>query len=405
VDFAYHYTDEQQAFRDEVAAWLDSHAPDNLNGALDGGPLDSETDSKVEGFRRDLGSKGWLAPTDSTDAGGAGLSPDHNVIILEELNRRGLLHLLEDAASALRGAIQKWGDEAQHAQHLRPIALGQTSVWKHVLPPASDLELASVGISAFPDADGYILDGRAMFSGPGAAPTRLWTLARVKSDNRDEPAMACFLVSAELDGVRITTPRSLMAESVRRVFFDQVWVPRSDMLGEEDDGPSIIGSQTAHTNLADLPTLLESETDALLKYTRETHANGVALSSEPIRQQLLVEAYIASRVMRLLRMRGAWLRESGQGQGYEEAEAKLWEERASQQLSETTQEALGIYALLDGADPAAADGGRFHRQQLRELSDRSGNPSAGDMAASLGMESPDQRTAEPEKDEEADESR
>ncbi|MDP6421383.1 MAG: acyl-CoA dehydrogenase family protein [SAR202 cluster bacterium] len=402
MDFAYHYTDEQQAFRDEVAAWLDSHAPDNLNGPLDGGPLDIETDSKVEGFRRDLGSKGWLAPTDSPDAGGAGLSPDHNVIILEELNRRGLLHLLEDAASALRAAIRTWGDEAQHEQYLRSIALGQTSVWRQVLPPSSDFEPASVGISAFPDADGYILDGRAMFSGPGAAPSCLWTLARVKSEDDGEPAMACFLVSPDIDSVRITTPRSLVAESVRRVFFDQVWVPRSDRLGDEDDGPSVVGARTAHTDLADLPTLLESETDALLKYTRETHANGAPLSSEPIRQQLLVEAYIASRVMRLLRMRGAWLRESGHGQGYEEAEAKLWEERASQRLSEATQESLGIYALLDGADPSAAAGGRFHRQQLRELSERSGNPSAGDMAANLGLERPGQRPAEPKKDEETE---
>ena len=110
-----------------------------------------------------------------------------------------------------------------------------------------------------------------------------------------------------------------------------------------------------------------------------------------MRQQLLVEAYIASRVMRLLRMRGAWLRESGQGEGFEEAEAKLWEERAMERLSEAAQESIGIYALLDADDPAAAAGGRFQRLQLRELSEKSGNPSAGDMAAGLGMKEPDQR--------------
>jgi alkylation response protein AidB-like acyl-CoA dehydrogenase len=161
-----------------------------------------------------------------------------------------------------------------------------------------------------------------------------------------------------------------------------------------------MGVQTAHTNLADLPTLLESETDALLQYTRETSVDGAPLSSEPVRQQLLVEAYIASRVMRLLRMRGAWLRESGQGEGFEEAEAKLWEERAMERLSEAAQESIGIYALLDADDPAAAAGGRFQRLQLRELSEKSGNPSAGDMAAGLGMEEPDQRPTN--SDEESD---
>jgi len=399
VDFAYHYTDEQEAFRRGVAAWLDGHAPD-LTNLLDGGPLDGATATVVERFRLELGAKGWLAPTDSTEDGGAGLTADDNVIILEELNRAGLIHLLEDASSSLRSAVRKWGDEEQHSQFIRPIALGQLTVWKHVLPPPSRLESASVGIRAFPDADGYILDGRAMFSGPGAQPSRLWTLARVKSEDGNREPMACFLVSTDLDGVRITTPRSLVADSVRRVFFDQVWVPRSDMLGEEDDGPPIMGVQTAHTNLADLPTLLESETDALLQYTRETSVDGTPLSSEPVRQQLLVEAYIASRVMRLLRMRGAWLRESGQGEGFEEAEAKLWEERAMERLSEAAQESIGIYALLDADDPAAAGGGRFQRLQLRELSEKSGNPSAGDMAAGLGMEEPDQRPTN--SDEESD---
>jgi alkylation response protein AidB-like acyl-CoA dehydrogenase len=378
VDFSYQYTEEQQQFRCEVAEWLGKVATYDLTAP--------ESAQKI---REALGEKGWLAATDTRESGGAGLTADQNVVILEELNRLGLLFLLEDEAATMRSAVLQWGDESQSNEFVRSIAQGRLEVWKQVVSGGDYLDPDSVGVTATPDGDGYILDGEARFSGLEGKPSRVWTLALIVPDTDEPPMPVSLLVSPDLEGVSISAPRTLMSGAVHGVAFDEVWVPRSDLLGDEGDGAAVITGRVQTDPHADLPTLLESETDALLEYTRSAESDGEPLSAEPVRQQLLVEAYIASRVMRLLRMRSAWLEETEQGEGHEDAQSALWEEQASQQLSETTQDVVGIYAMLDASDPRSPASGRFDRLQRRELATRdpgaSGSANAEAIANSLGM--------------------
>ncbi len=360
MDFAYHYTESQETFRREISAWLDTVLPGDVEGIRDSGSAGLRAH---EDFRRELGARGWLAPLDSREQGGAGLSPDENVVLLEELNRRGVLFFLQDAAMAVRSAVLKWGSEDQKSRLVTGLAKGRVEVWRQRYIEGDPLELI-----AAPDADGYIVTGQAIFSGRGPSPSWLWTLAMVDSDSPGEPAAASFLVSPSLDGVRIATRRTLSDHTVRRVFFDRVWVPRSEVLG--DDGVAVMQAGASRLQGADLRTPLETETNALVEYARDTTSHGAPLSAEPVRQQLLVEAYIASRVMRLLRMRAGWVDESDGGEGHEGAEAVLWEERASRHLSQIVQRVVGVYALLDDSDPKAVADGRFERLIRGELAAR-----------------------------------
>jgi alkylation response protein AidB-like acyl-CoA dehydrogenase len=384
MDFAYQYTPGQQDFRREVAAWLDAELPRGVEDLREPGP---EGQREQGDLRRKLGARGWLAPLDSRELGGGGLSPDQNVVLVEELNRRGVLFYLEEGALALRAALLEWGSETQRDTLVRPLAAGRATVWKQMSVGGRWLDPDAVGVTAVPDADGYILSGQATFSGNGPSPSWLWTLAMVESEGPGQPEAASFLVPPTLDGIEIATPRTLGDDAVGSVSFDRVWVPRSDLIG--DEGGVVMQAAVSRAPGADLPTTLETETDALLEYARGRESDGAPLSAEPVRQQLLVEAYIASRVMRLLRMRAGWLNESEQGDGHEGAEAALWEERATRRLSEVVQQVLGVYAQLDESDPRAVAAGRFERLQRRELATRADGVGAGSaeelIAEALGL--------------------
>ena len=386
MDFAYRYTRGQEDFRRAVITWLDAKLLRAAGGLLEPGPDDQRARDE---FRRELGARGWLAPLDSPELGGAGLSPDENVVLLEELNKRAVLLFLEDAALALRTALLNWGSEAQRDRLVRPLAAGQLAVWRQRSVGGHPLGLDpdAVGVTALPDADGYILSGQAAFSGSGPSPSWLWTLALVESDSPGQPATVSFLVPPTLDGIEIATPRTLADDAGGLVSFDRVWVPRSDMLG--DEGGVVMQTTVSRAPGADLQTAIEIETEALLDYARAKESHGEQLSADPVRQKLLVEAYIASRVMRLLRMRAGWLSESKQGDGHEEAEAALWEERASQRLSAVVQQVVGVYAQLDESDPRTVASGRFERLQRGELAARADGVGAGSteelIAAALGL--------------------
>ena len=379
MDFFYHYTTEQQDFRAEVARWLDRNAPPDAGVLLDS----AESDSEIRPLVRRLGTKGWLAPGEPDDLGGAGLSPDLTVIVLEELNRRGLLWLVGSEAGELRSALIGYGTPEQHTSLIRDLALGERTVWRHAIAvsPDSGLDTDSVGIAATPDADGYLVNGEGYFTGIADRPDILWIVALVEPD--DNPV--CLVVDATYGGISFPSPRTLSPSAPRPVRFDDVWVLRSDALGAEGDGHRVVNVRVSLAPGADLPSWVEIETAVLLEYARTTESGGKPLSADPLRARVLVEAYIASRVARLLRMRS-----DGQGrEGPDGALASLWRRKAAADLSDAVGQVVGPAALLSSDDPRAPAAGRFERLRRRELSERDaeppGDPDRETLASELGL--------------------
>ncbi|MCH9039974.1 MAG: acyl-CoA/acyl-ACP dehydrogenase [Chloroflexi bacterium] len=133
MDFSYQYTEEQQEFRREVSDRLKRIVPDDVSILDTPSTAGFET---IQQIRKMLGANGWLAAADSQETRGAGLTADHNVVILEELNRLGLLFLLEDETATLRSAVLQWGDESQNIELVRPIAQGEVAAWKQKMSPS-----------------------------------------------------------------------------------------------------------------------------------------------------------------------------------------------------------------------------------------------------------------------------
>ena len=393
MDFSYHYTPEQQDFRRTVSEWLDRNAPEDAD-ALHDSP---EGAAALARLSREIGSRGWLAPSESAENGGAALSADLTVVVLEELNRRGLLSLVQGEAQALRTAVTTWGSGDQRTGLVRSLASGELAVWRHqvsVSPNSNGsvaLDQDSVGLTATPDADGYIINGSGVFRGNGESPNILWIVALVESDD-SEPLPLCLLVDGASEGVTLAPSRMLSSMAARSVEFDEVWVLRTDALGPEGDGHRVVNTRVSLDPMADLPGWVETETEALLAYARETESGGQTLGADPIRAMILVEAYIASRVSRLMRMRAGW--ERSQDGETERAEAldSLWRRSAGSELSQTARQVVGPRALLSADDPHAADGGRFERLGRQELAEREAGPK-GDadreaLSAGLGLENP-----------------
>ena len=379
MDFSYHFTPEQQDFRAEVARWLDQSVPSDVDALLDS----TQAASSLCDLSRRLGAKGWLAPGESDDLGGAGLSPDLTVIVLEELNRRGLLWLVDGEAGALRSALIGYGTPGQRTALVRDLALGDRTVWRHAIAisPDGGLDTDSAGIAAKPDADGYLVNGVGRFTGIANRPDTLWTVVLVEPDE----APVCLLIDTAEVGITFPSSRTLSLLTPRPVRFDDVWVLRSDALGAEGEGHRVASVRVALDPGADLPSWVELETEGLIEYARSTESEGERLSADPIRARLLVEAYIASRVARLLRMSS-----DGQGrEGPDGALASLWRRKAAADLSDAVGQVVGPAALLSSDDPLAPAAGRFERLRRRELAERdaepSGDPDRETLSSGLGL--------------------
>ncbi len=371
MDFAYHYTDEQERFRREVVRWLDSH------GAND------DPDEQHDVLRRALAREGWLALTQSTDEGGTALTPEHELVLLEELQRLGVASLLDGPHAELQRAIRIRGTADQSGCLLPAIAGGDLTVWRPLMEFKAELDPGDLRVRAYQDGDDYLLDGDALFSGAGRWPGLLWTLAVGDPEAPPAESTIGLLVPGGLAGIGVETPRHLGLNASHRVTFNRVRVPRSSLLGRQGEGWADMRAAVTDVPNVDAAPPEDHEVEALLRYAATATRDGVVLSEQPVFRHILMEAVIASRLTRLFRMRDAWMRASGTPLTYHALETARWERRAAMRLAQIARDVAGPFALLDRTDPGAPSAGRIERHQRRSLAEQ--NPTGTPEAASAAM--------------------
>lgn len=228
MDFGNRYSKEQQAYRIAVRTWLQYNAPKDLRIPPDGSPLNSETQERVKAFRRQLGAKGWLAPTWPTECGGGGLSPAFEVVLQEEMQRIALPSMGDNTRWI--PVMMMWGTEEQKRRYV-PMALrGESITWQTFNEPDSGSDLAAVNTQAVLEGDQYIITGQKSFITGRFDPDYLWTLAVTDRERPRRFNLGIFMIDARLPGITIKTQRLLMG-SERQVYFDNVAIPANCLVG------------------------------------------------------------------------------------------------------------------------------------------------------------------------------
>ncbi len=228
MDFEIHYTEEQETFRTIVRAWLEEHLPRNIYIPLDDRALDQETQARVKKFRRELGAKGWLAPTWPVEAGGGGLGPALAVIISEEI-RRLQLPSLGDSPRWI-SAMLVWGAEEQKRRYVLPALRGETITWLCFNEPDSGTDQAATKTQAVREGDDYLVTGIKAFITGRFDPDYLWTLVVTDPNRPQRLNLGVLMIDARSPGITIRTQR-LLVGSERFVFFDNVRVPSDCLVG------------------------------------------------------------------------------------------------------------------------------------------------------------------------------
>ena len=236
MEFGYQYTEEQQRFRQEVSAWLEDNIPRELRDGWLPQDQDPAAWESCHAFRRLLGKKGWLAPTEPAGQGGGGLSDAYEIVLLDELERHRLRWFLETPSQSLKQALQPLRPSINQAhihQLLTAINTGSVPLWYPWLDQVNKLDQGSIEIQALRDGDDYILSGHGLFTGHGQRPDHLWVLALTGPESAPEEATAAFLVSGELDGISVQLNGCLVPGESVLVGFDQTRVPSYCLLGNE----------------------------------------------------------------------------------------------------------------------------------------------------------------------------
>lgn len=229
-------TFEEQAFRHDVRSWLETELPHELRDLT----FRPEPPAAMDWYRR-LSKKGWIAPHWPRKFGGMGASPVQQVILFEEFARIGAPDLPTQGLNQIGPIIQRFGTPEQKARHLPPIIEGDVIWCQGYSESGAGSDLASLKTRARVDGDELVVTGQKIWTTWGHHADWIYALVRSNENAPRRQSISFVLIDLTSPGITRRPIRTLAGDDeFCEVFFDEVRVPRENLIGEIDKGWNIV---------------------------------------------------------------------------------------------------------------------------------------------------------------------
>lgn len=188
-------------------------------------------------WHRILAKKGWGAPTWPVEFGGPGWSPLQRLIFEIECFKGGSPRLLPFGLGMIGPVLMKFGTKAQQDYFLPRIPNVEDWWCQGYSEPGSGSDLASLRTTAIKTGKGYVVNGQKTWT--TLAQYADWMFCLVKTDLEAKPqnGISMLLIDLRQPGVTVRPIRTLDgSEEVNEVWFDNVQVPFTNLVGQENKG-------------------------------------------------------------------------------------------------------------------------------------------------------------------------
>ena len=204
--------------------------------------LDSRSAYPTE-FVAALIREGYLAAMIPEEYGGSGLNLQASAVILEEIHRQGCNAAACHAQMYTMGTVLRHGNAAQKDQYLPRIADGSLRLQAFgVTEPTSGTDTLALKTTARRDGDGYVINGQKIWISRAEHSDLMLLLARTTPRDQAKSktdGLSVFLIDLrELvgNGITIKPIKAMINHATTEVFFDNVRIPASSLIGEEGKG-------------------------------------------------------------------------------------------------------------------------------------------------------------------------
>jgi len=295
-----------------------------------------EPSTYPEEFVQELTTQGWLGSLIPEEYGGGGLSLGGASVILEEIAASGGNPSACHAQMYVMGTVLRHGSEEQKQRYLPMVADGRKRLQAFgVTEPIAGSNTTAIRTKAERDGDIYRVNGQKIWTSRAQYSDLMLLLARTtpvdEVENRLD-GLSVFLIEmrkedgALVDGLTINPIETMMNHSTTEVFFDNVEIPASALVGVEGNGfRQILDGMNAER------ILIASECVGDARFFLDkasAYANQRVVFDRPIGQNQgvqfpLAKAHIQMEAANLMRWKAADLYDSGQSCGAEANMAKL----------------------------------------------------------------------------------
>ena len=272
------YDSDHEMFRDSLRKFLEVEAmPDHEQWEKDGMVSDE--------IWLKAGEQGFLCPMIPEEYGGLATDFRYNCIVNEEIGRSGCTGLGWTLHNDITVPyIVRYGSEEQKKKYLPRFITGELITAIAMTEPGAGSDLQGTKTTAVLDGDHYILNGSKTFITNGQKAGLVIVVAKTDS-SAGSKGISLFLVEADLPGFskgKNLNKLGLKAQDTSELFFQDVRVPKENLLGEEGRGFIYLMQDLPQERLsiavgavANAKAILEATID----YTKERKAFGTTVAS------------------------------------------------------------------------------------------------------------------------------
>ena len=350
------YAPEQEAFRDEVRAWLDENLTDDFRAlGGDAGPADDRDWDQRVVWERILGEAGWIGMGWPKEVGGRELGLIEQVIFNEEYAKANAPARVSFFGEGLLGpTIVALGTPEQKARFLPPILKAQEFWCQGYSEPDAGSDLAGVKTMAVLDGDEWVISGQKIWTTFAHHADWCFAVVRTDPDAPKHKGLSYLLVPMDQPGVEVRGIKTIVGSSeFNEVFFTEARTAKENVVGAVNDGwKTAMATLGFERGTAFLGQQLKFE-EEMRHLIAEAQKRG--RTDDPVLRERLADAYVRLRIMRFngermltnLAVKGVLGPESSVG--------KLYWSTWHRALGELATEVLGADAMIlgDGYEPDA----------------------------------------------------
>jgi len=307
-----------------------------------------------------LTKAGFLAALIPGDYGGSGLKLDAAAVIMEEIQAAGCNGASAHAQMYIMNTLLKYGSEEQKRAYLPGIADGSLRLQAFgVSEPTSGTDTLSLRTVAVRDGDEYVVNGQKIWTSRAEHSDLMLLLARTTPREQVEKkteGLSIFLVDmrkAVGSGMTIKPIRTMMNHSTTEVFFDDLRIPASSLIGEEGKGfRYILSGMNAERILiaaeciGDAKWFINKASD----YAKERKVFGRPIGQNQGVQFPIARCYAQMRAAELMVHHAAQVYDAGGNPGAEANMAKMLASEASWAAADMCVQTFGGFGFAEEYD-------------------------------------------------------
>jgi alkylation response protein AidB-like acyl-CoA dehydrogenase len=360
------FTPEQESLRQQVVQFIEENITPEVM---------SEAETTLEAGRgphhqkvlKELAENGWVGISWPKEYGGQDGSRIDQYIVEEEFARVGIA---VGGAGTGAPAILMAGTEEQKKYFIPGLISGEIIFAQGFTEPQGGADLAGLQCRAVRDGDDYVINGQKMYTSSAHYATHIYLMCRTDPDAPRHKGISILLVPMDTPGITVRALWTIQNDPpappattygmarTNEVFFEDVRVPTSAILGEENTG-WYVGAMGLNLDRVGASRYLISvrRDEDIINWIKNNDIDGHSLADDPAIRDRLAELWIEAQVCRLMTMRSMSLVEHGGNFTYEGSAEKVWAPEHGVRTTETITQILGPYAqLLNGSEGAIEDG-------------------------------------------------